>query len=152
MNFGEVLPAPRSDIRKNIRTKRTKFSMRRLSFLIFGPGLGVALALAACATDGAGISPLSGAARAIGVTTDEPVPAEFVRAARPQAPPDFIPVGVTPPARTEPKRDPAQLEKLEAELKAQRDRSRSYAGRPKPPSAYDGRLPPRPSTKAPATE
>lgn len=124
---------------------KPKPSVRPVALLIVGLGL----TLVGCATDGAGTSSLAGAARAIKVTTEEPVPAEFVRAARPAAAPDFIPVGVTPPARTEPKRDPAELEKLEAELKAQRDRSRAYAGRPKPPPAYDGKIPPRP-TRPPA--
>lgn len=102
-----------------------------------------------CATDGAGTaspasSPFVGAARAIGVATTEPVPAEFVRTARPEAAPDFIPVGVTPPARAEPKRDAAAVLKLEQELDSQRKKSRGYASRPKPASGYDGKIPPRP--------
>ena len=112
--------------------------------------LGVALmtTLAACTTDGAGtagVSPLAGAARAIGVATTEPDPQEFVRSSRPAAAPDYIPVGVTPPARAEPKRDAAALQKLEQELDGQRTRARSYAARPKPPSPYDGKIPPRPA-------
>ena len=114
---------------------------------------------AGCATDGAGTStggasPLAGAARAIGVATTDPTPAEFVRASRPAAPPDFIPVGVTPPPRTEAKRDPEALKKLEQELDGQRTRSRTYSARPKPPSSYDGKIPPRPMAPpaAPAAE
>ena len=114
--------------------------------------LGVALMtmLAACTTDSAGtgspaVSPLAGAARAIGVATTEPDPQEFVRSSRPAAAPDYIPVGMTPPPRAEPKRDAAALQKLEQELDAQRTRARSYAARPKPPSPYDGKIPPRPA-------
>lgn len=118
----------------------------------------LATVLSACATDGAGtqkaeVSPLAGAARAIGVATTEPEPQEFVRNSRPAAAPDFIPVGVTPPARAEPKRDTAALQKLEQELDGQRNRTRSFAARPKPPSPYDGKIPPRPAPlPAPAAE
>lgn len=110
----------------------------------------VMTALSACATDGTGtqkaeVSPLAGAARAIGVATTEPEPQEFVRNSRPATAPDFIPVGVTPPARAEPKRDTAALQKLEQELDGQRNRTRSFAARPKPPSPYDGKIPPRPA-------
>lgn len=107
--------------------------------------------LAACASDGVGTStasapaasPFLGAARAIGVATTEPEPQEFVRNSRPATGLDFIPVGHTPPARAEPKRDTATLEKLEQELDGQRSRSRTYAARPKPTSTYDGKVPPR---------
>lgn len=118
----------------------------------------VAAVLSACATDGAGtqtaeVSPLAGAARAIGVATTEPEPQDFVRNSRPATAPDFIPVGVTPPARAEPRRDTAALQKLEQELDGQRNRTRSFAARPKPPSPYDGRIPPRPALPpAPAAE
>lgn len=106
--------------------------------------------LSACATDGAGtgkaeVSPLAGAARAIGVATTEPEPQEFVRNSRSAGTSDFIPVGVTPPPRAEPKRDAAALQKLEQELDGQRNRTRSFASRPKPPSPYDGKIPPRPA-------
>lgn len=106
--------------------------------------------LSACATDGAGtqkveVSPLTGAARAIGVATTEPEPQEFVRNSRSAGTSDFIPVGVTPPPRAEPKRDAAALQKLEQELDGQRNRTRSFASRPKPPSPYDGKIPPRPA-------
>lgn len=115
-------------------------------------------ALSACATDGAGtqkaeVSPLAGAARAIGVATTEPEPQDFVRNSRPSAAPDFIPVGVTPPPRAEPRRDAAALQKLEQELDGQRNRTRSFASRPKPPSPYDGKIPPRPALpQVPAAE
>lgn len=126
----------------------------RVAALLFAAAAG----LSACATDGTGtqkaeVSPLAGAARAIGVATTEPEPQEFVRNSRPAAAPDFIPVGVTPPARAEPKRDTAALQKLEQELDGQRNRTRSFAARPKPPSPYDGRIPPRPAPlPAPAAE
>jgi hypothetical protein len=104
--------------------------------------------LAGCASTETGTAaatnPLAGAARAIGVATTEPEPPEFVRAARPATAPEFIPVGVTPPPRGEKRHDPEALKKLEAELDAQRGRSRSYASRPAPKSSYDGRIPPRP--------
>lgn len=111
--------------------------------------LGSAMLLAGCATDNTGTagaaSPLIGAARAIGVATSEPEPADFVRATRPATAPDFIPVGVTPPARAEPKRDAAAVLKLEQELDGQRRKSRGYADRPKPVSSYDGKISPRPT-------
>ncbi len=119
----------------------------------FGASLLLVMAMAGCASDGAGTtnpgaSPLYGAARAIGVATAEPTPAEFVRAGRPAAAPDYIPVGVTPPPRAEAKRDPEALRKLEQELDGQRSRSRAYSARPKPASSYDGKIPPRPATPA----
>ena len=112
--------------------------------------LGVALmtTLAACTTDGAGtagVSPLAGAARAIGVATTEPDPQDFVRSSRPATASDFIPVGITPPPRAEPKRNAEALLKLEQELDGQRTRTRSFAARPKPASPYDGKIPPRPT-------
>ncbi len=120
------------------------------------------LGLTACVTDGAGTastgagvsapSPLLGAARAIGVATPDTEPAEFVKASRPATAPDYIPVGVTPPARAEPKRSAEAQKKLEEELDAQRARSRNYAARPKPPSGYDGKIPPRPKLSPLATE
>ncbi len=114
--------------------------------------------LGACATDGAGTGTGSGqgptAPRSIGVvTTIQPVP-EFVSASRPAAAPEYIPVGVTPPARGTDKRSAEDVKKLEADLDAQRSRSRAYAGRPTPKSSYDGKLPPRPARppKEPAAE
>lgn len=115
-------------------------------------------ALAACATEGAGTAAPSTAGqtppRSIGIiTTVQPVP-EFVSASRPATAPDYIPVGVTPPPRSTDRRSAEDVKKLEADLDAQRSRSRSYAGRPAPKSSYDGKLPPRPArpAKEPAAE
>lgn len=119
-------------------------------FLITALCVNAMTALAGCATDRAGTgnpdaNPLAGAARAIGVATTELEPADFVRATRPAAGPDYIPVGVTPPPRAEAKRDAEAVKKLESELDGQRTRSRTYAGRPAPKSSYDGKIPPRPA-------
>ncbi|OYU49211.1 MAG: hypothetical protein CFE31_07520 [Rhizobiales bacterium PAR1] len=117
----------------------------------------VAAFAAGCATDGegtAGSAPLTVAgARLPGVTTTAQEPAEFVRSSRTAAPTTFIPVGVTPPPRAEPKRNADAVKKLEEQLDAQRNRSRAYAARPKPKSQYDGKIPPRPApAPAPAAE
>ena len=105
--------------------------------------------IAACASDGAGTAPAanSSAPRLASISTTLQEPAEFVRQSRPAGTPDFIPVGVTPPARTAPKRDASAVEKLEKELDAQRNRSRAYAARPRPASSYDGKIPPRPKAE-----
>ena len=115
--------------------------------------------LAGCATDGEGTAvgasaPLSiGGNKLPGVTTTVQEPADFVRASRTEASANFIPVGVTPPPRAEPKRNAEALKKLEEQLDAQRNRSRAYAARPKPKSQYDGKVPPRPKLPpAPAAE
>lgn len=124
------------------------------------PAALLAVGLGACATDGAGTpggagsGPGAGTPRSIGVvTTVQPVP-EFVSASRPATAPEFIPVGVTPPARATDRRSAEDVKKLEADLDSQRSRSRAFAGRPAPKSSYDGKLPPRPTRppKEPAAE
>jgi hypothetical protein len=75
------------------------------------------------------------------------IPAEakpFVREQRDPSP-NFIPVGVTPPKREIQPRSASEAAALEAELAAQRDRSRGFAARPVPPASYDGSIPPRPA-------
>lgn len=121
--------------------------------------------LAACATDGTPPAPVAAApaasetrdkpaenalANRLRVTTTVGEPATFVREARP-AQQDYIPVGVTP-QRTGVQRSATELQAMEKELDAQRQRSRAFANRPKPPSPYDGRVPPRlrPATPAQA--
>lgn len=109
--------------------------------------------LGACSATGEGTGRGQGGIGPLNVTTDLKEPQEFVRQSRPAAPTEFIPVGVTPPARSAPVRSAADVEALEKKLNADRNRSRGFAARPKPPSAYDGRLPSRPNQpKAPATE
>ncbi|MCA1998488.1 MAG: hypothetical protein LDL25_01735 [Hyphomicrobiales bacterium] len=115
---------------------------RRLPAAI--PAILLASLLAACAADTIAEGPAGGAARLVGAATTAPEPAQFVRDARPAGTPDFVPVGVTPAPRAEPKRDEAALKRLEAELDADRDRSKAFARRPVPPSTYDGSQPPRP--------
>lgn len=119
----------------------------------------VAAFAAGCATDGESVAggasaPLSiGGNKLPGVTTTAQEPADFVRASRTAEPTTFIPVGVTPPPRAEPKRNADAVKKLEEQLDAQRNRSRAYAARPKPKSQYDGKIPPRPTlSPAPAAE
>ena len=82
--------------------------------------------------------------------TEVQEPADFVRAGRP-ANPDYIPVGVTP-QRTGVQRSATELQAIEKELDAQRQRSRNFANRPKPASPYDGTPAPRrrPATSAPS--
>lgn len=119
--------------------------------------------LAACATDGTPPAPVTAApaaaetrekpaenalANRLRVTTTLNEPAGFVRESRP-AQQDYIPVGVTP-QRTGVQRSATELQSIEKELDAQRQRSRAFANRPKPPSTYDGRVPPRLRPAAPA--
>lgn len=140
-----------TDIRKDQILPGLPFRHHRLiSLAVLAAGLG------ACATEGTGTGTGAGQAssRSIGiVTTVQPVP-EFVSASRPATAPDFIPVGVTPPPRATDKRNAEAVKKLEADLDAQRSRSRAFAGRPAPKSSYDGKLPPRPARapKEPAAE
>ena len=119
----------------------------------------VAACISGCATDGEGTAGGAGASLSIGgnklpgVTTTVQEPADFVRSSRTAEPTTYIPVGVTPPPRTEPKRNADAVKKLEEQLDAQRNRSRAYAARPKPKSQYDGKVPPRPTpSPAPAAE
>lgn len=82
--------------------------------------------------------------------TEVQQPADFVREGRP-ANLDYIPVGVTP-QRTGVQRSATELEAIEKELDAQRQRSRAFANRPKPASPYDGKPAPRrrPAATAPS--
>ena len=82
------------------------------------------------------------------VTTNVNEAAPFVRESRP-AQQEYLPVGVTP-QRTGVQRSASELQSIEKELDGQRQRSRAYANRPKPPSPYDGRIPPRMRPAAPA--
>ncbi|MCZ8258800.1 MAG: hypothetical protein O9333_01550 [Beijerinckiaceae bacterium] len=119
--------------------------------------------LAACATDGTPPAPVAAApaaaeardkpaetalANRLRVTTPVTDPAGFVRESRP-AQQEYIPVGVTP-QRSGVQRSATELQSIEKELDAQRQRSRAFANRPKPPSPYDGRVPPRLRPAAPA--
>ena len=78
------------------------------------------------------------AATLAGIAAPTPEPAEFVRAQRPAGEQGYLPVGVTPPARSEAPRDAAAVSALEAELNAARDKSRAFANRPPPKPSYDG--------------
>lgn len=80
-----------------------------------------------------------------GVRTEVGEPKEFVRETRAAAPQDFIPVGVTPPARSLAPRDEKAAAALEKDLLADRQRSQGIANRPLPRSTYDGSIPPRPA-------
>lgn len=80
----------------------------------------------------------------IGAASIPVEPKEFVRAER-QAAAEYLPVGVTPPARAVAPRAAAAAAALEAELDAERKRSRDFANRPTPPASYDGSIPPRPA-------
>jgi hypothetical protein len=122
------------------------------SILVFSVIGGIMTLISGCQTDGAsgagqGPSPALGVARALGVATDAPEPAEFVRAARPAPAPDYIPVVASQPSRPISRRDPTTLKQLEEDLESQRSRSRGFAARPKPPSSYDGKIPPRPALR-----
>lgn len=103
-----------------------------------------ALALAGCAGEPLNDSnELKRNAIAIGVAAPVGEPAEFVRASRPANAPDYIPVGVTPPARAEAPREAEAQRRLESNLDADRRRSQAFARRPVPRSTYDGSRPPR---------
>lgn len=103
-----------------------------------------ALALAGCASEPLDDrNELKRNAIAIGVAAPVGEPAEFVRASRPASAPDYIPVGVTPPARAESPRDAEAQRRLEGNLDAERRRSQAFARRPVPRSTYDGSRPPR---------
>jgi hypothetical protein len=110
----------------------------------------LAALVAGCMADGATTAPSTG--RTFGVTTTVAEPVDFVRRSRTGTEEDFIPVGVTPPPRGVQRRDATGVQKLESDLKAQRDRSNSFARRPAPKSSYDGRVPPRVRPPAPSAD
>lgn len=64
-------------------------------------------------------------------------PAEFVQQSRPEKL-EYVPVGVTPPART-PLKDPKAMEK---ELQSIKDQAQARATAPRPSSPYDGKIEP----------
>jgi hypothetical protein len=75
--------------------------------------IAAALALAGCAGD---TNPIRDAAVAAGVTGGEPRPApDFVARSRPTSP-DYMPIGVAPPARRYRAKDKAEVEKAEAQM------------------------------------
>ncbi len=120
----------------------------------------LAALVAGCMADGATTAPATTApattapstGRTFGVTTTVAEPVDFVRRSRTGTEEDFIPVGVTPPPRGVQRRDATGVQKLESDLKAQRDRSNSFARRPAPKSSYDGRVPPRVRPPAPSAD
>jgi hypothetical protein len=83
------------------------------------------------------------AASLAGIATPTTEPAPFIKEQRPAGEQTYLPVGVTPPVRAEAPRAPAAVTALEAELNAQRDKSRAFATRPPPKPTYDGSAPPK---------
>ncbi len=65
-----------------------------------------------------------------GFSTTVPEAKDFVEASRPQAPKDYIPVGVTPPSRTDKPLTPEQLKKAEGELDSTLKSHEQISGRP----------------------
>ncbi|MFO1148828.1 MAG: hypothetical protein U1E62_10680 [Alsobacter sp.] len=65
-----------------------------------------------------------------GFSTTVPPAKDFVEATRADAPKDFIPVGVTPPTRTDKPLTPEQLKKAEAELAGTLKSHEQISGRP----------------------
>lgn len=83
------------------------------------------------------------AASLAGIATPAAEPAPFIKEQRPAGEQSYLPVGVTPPTRLVAPRDAAAVTALEAELNAQRDKSRTFATRPPPKPTYDGSTPPK---------
>lgn len=101
-----------------------------------GAVLFAAAILAGCAGTG-----MTESVRSIQGGAPDPETPDFVVRSRGAAPTGYIPVGVTPPARSRPIRAAGDVQKLEKELAGQRERSRSFANRPAPKSGYDGSVP-----------
>lgn len=89
--------------------------------------------LSACAGDG-----LTESVRAAQGRAPDPATQDFVVQSRAAAPTGYIPVGVTPPSRATPVRNPNDVTRLEKELDGQRNAARSFARRPAPKSPYSG--------------
>jgi hypothetical protein len=102
--------------------------------------VGVAAATAVMALAGAGCSraddsasrivkaPIRGAAEITGFATTTPEPKDFVKQTRnPNA--DFMPVGVTPPARSLRAKTPEEIKALEADLDGTLKKHNAAAGR-----------------------
>ena len=117
----------------------------RARAIAFVAGVAAMLALAGCTGTTSPENPLRQGAIATGMATGDAEPAEFVRQSRPAQAPEFLPVGVTPPARTTPVHNAERLKALEAELDRQRAASQGFARRAAPRPTYDGSRPPRPA-------
>jgi hypothetical protein len=65
-----------------------------------------------------------------GFSTTVPEAKDFVQATRAEAPTDYIPVGVTPPARSDKPLTPAELKKAESELDGTLKSHEQISGRP----------------------
>lgn len=100
------------------------------------------LAFAATALAGCALEPFPDeslprrAAVAVGAASPTQDGAAFVRESRDPGGPQYLPVGVTPPARPARARTPEEAKALEGELDAARNASAAAARRPVPPSTY----------------
>lgn len=62
------------------------------------------------------------AAQGVGLASRPSPPAPFVEQSRASAPTGYMPVGVSAPARPEPRKTPAEFKALEAQLEAEKAR------------------------------
>lgn len=80
-------------------------------------------------------NPVRGIAETTGFATTPPPPADFVRATR-ASETTYLPVGVTPPARTIAPKTPEQIKAIENELDSTLNSHSSISGKPRPKQTY----------------
>ena len=100
--------------------------------------VGVGLLQAGCAatspySDQEAASPVKSVVEKVGFATTAPEPQGFVKATRP-ATLDYMPVGITPPARSLKPKKADEVKKMEDDLIATRDRNAAVGGVPVAPS------------------
>jgi len=78
-------------------------------------------------------NPIKSVVETVGFATTAPEPQDFVKATRP-ATLEYMPVGITPPARSLKPKKADEVKKLEDELMATRDRNAAVGGVPVAPS------------------
>jgi hypothetical protein len=71
-----------------------------------------------------------------GFTTEAGEPKDFVINSRPAQPADFVPIGPYPKDRALARRKPDEVQKMQAGLDNDRDRTARFAKRPVPKSSY----------------
>ncbi|MHB2166062.1 hypothetical protein [Alsobacter sp. R-9] len=104
--------------------------------------VGLALLLTGCTSSGEGEakSPIRGIAEATGFATTPPPAADFVQKTRP-ADANYLPVGVTPPARGQKAKSPEEIRAMESELDATLNQHSTISGVRRPGQSYTSAAP-----------
>jgi len=107
-------------------------------------GLAAAAMLSACALDPIDDKSLAKqTAGTVGFSTPAPEPAPFVRESRRSGGTEYLPVGVTPPARPVTAQNADAVKSIEAEMDARRNASAARARSARPVGSFDDLKPPK---------